>query len=298
MNIAQYHADTTHASKSALDILNRCPAEYYFRKIDLTSTAVPAHVREEWNDPEKGRHFTIGNAVDCLVLEPHTFQQRFFVTTDKDRRYKEGRDDHAKLCRENAGKDWVSPKEFRDIKAMAKAVTDSWLSVFVDQTRSQTTFKWEDPDTGILCKCRPDWLRAIDEDFLADLPWDWAQFLGKHDEIVFDLKTLDGRWEQHVVDYRYYVQQAFYLDGIEAATMDGKRRMFAFMVVETTWPYRVSVRTLPEEAVRIGRAEYQQNLETLSECRASGEWPIGGGEWSETQLPVWWMAKNRNSILS
>ena len=324
MTIKDYHADTTFASKSALDILNRSPWEYYCKKLfpamqqqnPLLRDPVPQHVREEWNDPAKSRHFVIGNAVDCLILEPHTWNQRFFVTTDRDRRTSGGKAEHQDIVRANVGKEWLTPSEKRDVDAMVAAVKSSWLHFFVDQARTQNTFKWTDP-IGIQCKCRPDWLLTIDDNlwarFLDEFPGehDLLRYLmhecmgldsnnqphglSSYDEIICDLKTLNGSWPSHVVDYRYYVQAPFYLDGIDAAMNDGKRRGFMFMVVGVEWPNRVDIQTLPEAALRIGRSEYQRNLATLLECRETGEWPKPGDAFQQTEMPSWFMFKHRNS---
>ena len=292
--IADYHADTTHASKSALDLFARSPLEYYARKID--PSVAPPHVREQWDSSERERHFIVGDALDRWLLQHKLWQDDFFVTTHLDRRYKEGRDDHKKRVTENAGKRWVSPKEMADIKLMAEAVLASPYASCVVPATSQETHTWTDAGTGMLCKCRPDWRQPIQRE--PTFPYD---------EVIWDLKSIDSlaNWVKHVIDYKYYVQCPMYLDGVEASTNDGKSRMFAFMLVEKEWPYRVGVRTLPDEAIRIGRDEYRRNLAGLKECRETGIWPSSGIDRNgdrltdqlELPMPAWWLALNRNSTI-
>lgn len=324
MTITDYHADTTHASKSALDILARSPYEYWCRKVfpqlkradPFLADPVPQHVRQQWHEEEQGRHFVIGNAVDCLLLEPHDFGKRFFVTTHLNRSTREGKAAHIANVTANAGKQWLKPDEHRDVVAMVQAINDSWISAFVNPSTAQRTITWEDGDTGVKCKCRPDWLLTLDDAFWANfieelqpeqnwLSWLLNESMGldannqphglaNYDDLACDLKTLNGRWESHVVDYRYHVQAPFYLDGINAAMNDGKRRAFIFITVDTAWPHSVHMRFLPPAAMRIGRAEYRRNLAQLAECRHSGEWPKGGDTFTETDMPSWFMFKNRN----
>ncbi len=301
--IHDYHRDATYASKSALDILNRSPYEYYLKKVlpELIANGkerdpVPFHVRQEWAKEGQKRHFVIGDALDRLLLEPHKFQADFYVGTAHSLNTKEGKAEAQHLAMQNPNKRWLSPDEMRDIKGMRDAIMRSPFAGFVNPATSQHTYKWVDHATGIKCKCRPDW--TVELDILEPQPWQPDTRLRLADgrlveEIIFDLKSIDniGKWAKHVADFRYDVQNAFYLDGVNAYHDDGKARAFAFMIVEVEWPHRVMVRTLPDEAVQIGRLKYRQDLAVLSECRASGVWPDGGNTWELTQMPPWYYSQ-------
>lgn len=279
--IKSYHADTTRASKSALDIIHRSPFEYYCRNID--DSQVPAYVKEQWDSDTRGRHFAIGSALDKWLLENSTFFDEWFVTTDRDRRYKDGKDDHLRILAENPGKDFVTPHEFQMVKDMAAALKNSGYGHLIDPSRSQQTVHWTDANSGMPCKCRPDWRHEVAaEDYGTD-------FASQFDEVVWDLKTIDNpaKWASHVADYRYHVQEAFYLDGVTTAMNDGKRRKFMFMIVGTAWPHPVMIQSLPDFAVQRGRSEYQLDLEMLRLCRETNEWPKPETVWEETKMPYW-----------
>ncbi len=303
MNLTDYHRDTTHASKSKLDVLHRSPFEYALRF--LYPELIPAHAKA-FRPDENARHFVIGQALDDVITSNIPLSEKYFRGTSLPRNTTEGKTAHAKAIADNHGKKWLSPDEWEQVQGMAKAIRQSPFYSLIDTTRSQNTITWTDATTGLPCKCRPDWIKAFDTPELQQ--WLWDEVGIQADEIIFDLKTIEGlqAWPKHVADYRYHVQDALYLDGVNAFYNDGKTRVFAFMVVDVNWPHPVMVRTLPAEAERVGRSEYQQDLQTLAACRSiqlpasptlvqvESAWPHVAGDWSETVMPSWWMFQNRN----
>jgi hypothetical protein len=102
--------------------------------------------------------------------------------------------------------------------------------------KAETTHMWTDASTGLECKCRPDWLTD-------------------DGSIVVDLKTTKDAsprgFKQSVANYRYHVQAAWYLHGLEQAT--GKRPdQFIFICVESTAPYAVAVYAADAEMIERG----------------------------------------------
>jgi exodeoxyribonuclease VIII len=328
-NITDYHRDTRYASKSALDILDRSPWEYWLKKVlpytpggpEQIDRIVPHHVRLEWADQDKKRHFVVGDALDRLLLEPEKFQTDFYVGTAHSRATNAGKAEAAQLHASNPGKRWISPDEKRDIFAMRDAILASpWASLVTGRNGAQQTVTWTDPGTGILCKCRPDFRTLLDTSPPKAGQEDTR--LRNHqgqvvDELVCDLKTIDGlsKWPAHVEDFNYDKQDAFYLDGCNQAEIEQIEqqasghdwlsgdftrrplvRMFLFLIVDTEWPHPTMVRTLPPDAEAIGRMKYQRSLETLARCRQTNTWPQAAGDWSETAMPAWYFHKHRNTI--
>lgn len=102
-------------------------------------------------------------------------------------------------------------------------------------------------------KCRAD--RVCDEGFIVDL------------KTTRDVDKLQAS----IVDYRYYVQAAYYSDIIEACT--GVKREFVFVFVGTTpvlGRYPVRVGKLPEFLLEKGREEYRDDLQALKEYQDFG----------------------------
>lgn len=145
---------------------------------------------------------------------------------------------------------------------------------------------WRDPETGVLCRCRPDWWR--------------------HDGTIVDLKTArdasPSGFPGSILSWRYHVQAAFYLDGIERAKAAGGVDMpapkaFVFVAVEKVAPYAVAVYHLDvQQSVAIGRREYREDLDTYAECARSGIWPGYGDKIQSISLPEWRLRQEEFSI--
>lgn len=119
-----------------------------------------------------------------------------------------------------------------------------------------------DPQTGevregLLCKCRPDWLRP--------------------DNIIVDLKRAidaspEGFQRRAYYQYRYHVQAAHYSNGVEAAT--GRPvPAFVFIACEPEPPYAVGVYQVSAELMAEGRQAAETDLATLAACQRIGKWP-------------------------
>jgi exodeoxyribonuclease VIII len=174
---------------------------------------------------------------------------------------------------ENAGRKILTPEDWARLHAMRDAAlahpAAAALLTKVPGRAEQSVF-WVDPLTGELCRCRPDFWRD--------------------DGIVVDVKTTDNAspegFARSIFDWRYHVQEAFYRDGIEAAT-GTPPRAFLFLAVETKAPHAVAVYALDPEAVELGRADYQRDLQRFSDCSRTDTWPGYGDTIQKIQLPAW-----------
>ncbi|ECI5548052.1 exonuclease VIII, partial [Salmonella enterica subsp. enterica] len=122
---------------------------------------------------------------------------------------------------------------------------------------AESSVYWEDPETGILCRCRPDKI-------IPEFHW------------IMDVKTTADiqRFRTAYYDYRYHVQDAFYSDGYRAQF--GEIPTFVFLVASTTAEcgrYPVEIFMMGEDAKLAGQREYRRNLQTLAECLSNDEWP-------------------------
>lgn len=139
---------------------------------------------------------------------------------------------------------------------------------------------WKDPETGALCRCRPDFWRT--------------------DGVLVDLKTTDDAspdgFAMSVQKFRYHVQASFYLDGCRQAIEHGGEDLpikpgaptaFVFIAVEKKPPHAVAVYALDFDSLEIGREEYQRDLQTYAECTAADSWPAYGDQIQRLGLPEW-----------
>lgn len=242
----QYHAGPG-ISKSQLDDIAESPATYMWRK---TSPV----------DEEKLKAFDEGTALHCLLLEPDEFSKRFIIAPAFNRRKTSEREREAEFLENCAstGKIVIEHEYHRKLQLMRDSVMAHpdarWL--FEQEATQESSIYWTDKSTGELCRCRPDKL-------LTKIP------------VILDVKKVDdmGRFERHVEDFRYHVQNAMYCDGCEAAR--GDPHEFIFLAVSSSincGRYPVRVRPLEPEWISAGYDLYRRDLETYHQCRLNNEW--------------------------
>ncbi|ENI7083915.1 exodeoxyribonuclease VIII [Escherichia coli] len=242
-----YHAGPG-VSKSQLDDIADTPALYLWRKnapVDTTKT----------------KTLDLGTAFHCRVLEPEEFSNRFIVAPEFNRRTNAGKEEEKAFLMECAstGKTLITAEEGRKIELMYQSVMALPLGQWLVESagHAESSIYWEDPETGILCRCRPDKI-------IPEFHW------------IMDVKTTADiqRFKTAYYDYRYHVQDAFYSDGYEAQF--GVLPTFVFLVASTTVEcgrYPVEIFMMGEEAKLAGQQEYHRNLRTLADCLNTDEWP-------------------------
>ncbi|EPM3564266.1 TPA: exodeoxyribonuclease VIII [Escherichia coli] len=242
-----YHAGPG-VSKSQLDDIADTPALYLWRKnapVDTTKT----------------KTLDLGTAFHCRVLEPEEFSNRFIVAPEFNRRTNAGKEEEKAFLMKCAstGKTVITAEESRKIELMYQSVMALPLGQWLVESagHAESSIYWEDPETGILCRCRPDKI-------IPEFHW------------IMDVKTTADiqRFKTAYYDYRYHVQDAFYSDGYEAQF--GVQPTFVFLVASTTIEcgrYPVEIFMMGEEAKLAGQLEYHRNLRTLADCLNTDEWP-------------------------
>ncbi|EDT6432419.1 exodeoxyribonuclease VIII [Salmonella enterica subsp. enterica] len=242
-----YHAGPG-VSKSQLDDIADTPAIYLWRK------NAPV-------DTEKTKSLDTGTAFHYRVLEPKEFSKRFIIAPEFNRRTSAGKEEEKTFLEECArtGITVLTAEEGRKIELMYQSVMALPLGQWLVESAgyAESSVYWEDPETGILCRCRPDKI-------IPEFHW------------IMDVKTTADiqRFRTAYYDYRYHVQDAFYSDGYRAQF--GEIPTFVFLVASTTAEcgrYPVEIFMMGEDAKLAGQREYRRNLQTLAECLNNDEWP-------------------------
>ncbi|EIC6889576.1 PD-(D/E)XK nuclease-like domain-containing protein, partial [Salmonella enterica subsp. enterica serovar Cerro] len=178
-----YHAGPG-VSKSQLDDIADTPAIYLWRK------NAPV-------DTEKTKSLDTGTAFHCRVLEPEEFSKRFIIAPEFNRRTSAGKEEEKTFLEECArtGRTVLTAEEGRKIELMYQSVMALPLGQWLVESGgyAESSVYWEDPETGILCRCRPDKI-------IPEFHW------------IMDVKTTADiqRFRTAYYDYRYHVQDAFY----------------------------------------------------------------------------------------
>ena len=227
-----YFADKTHVSCSMLKNLLKSPADFR-AYLDSPPEATPA--------------MTFGSAFHCMALEPHKFNDQFYIldtelrpekekgmTSTINKKWKMVELSHA----QSVGKSIISVKDLDKIDAMCMSLFHHpKVMELISQAEKEQAVTWT-TDKGIKCKGKLD-LKSFD--FIADIKTT-AEF-GGLDKFKYDCKK-----------YHYDMQAAFYSD---AVGLD----QFKFIVIGKNFPYNVGIFDVSPEFLESGRQKYKYTLE-------------------------------------
>jgi exodeoxyribonuclease VIII len=270
MDNAAYHAHPA-VSKSHLDLVAKSPLHYWARYID------PNRVPQE---PTAA--MAIGSAVHTHVLELDQWDAQYVVAPENiDRRTKAGKAEWEVVTTAASGRTMLSRADAELIMRMGHSVySHPAAAMLLKQLpgKAETTWMWNDAATGLQCKCRPDWLTD-------------------DGSLIIDLKTTEDAspagFRKSIAAYRYHVQAAHYLTGVERAT--GRRpEQFIFICVEKKAPFCTAVYAADAQMVEIGSEIAARDLDVLATCKQAGAWPGYSDQIEPISLPNW-MTSQGNS---
>jgi len=257
-----YHAHPA-ISKSGLDLIARSPLHFWARYLD--PNRVPT---------EPTAAMRLGTAVHTHVLELDQWQQRYITAPEGiDRRYKVGKEAWAAFEAQSEGRTVISREDADLVMKMGRSVFGHPAAAMLLGLpgKAETTHMWTDAATGLQCKCRPDWL--TDDGLL-----------------IVDPKTTENasprEFARSIAEWRYHVQAAWYLDGLEQTT--GIRpEQFIFICVEKKAPFACAVYAADAEMIAAGAQTAARDLEVLATCKAADAWPGYNNQIEPISLPAW-----------
>ena len=221
----------------------------------------PRLLRWRVDTPEEDKDaYRLGRAMHCAILEPERFAREYFAWPDfGDMRYKENKDRRSRwLDGLPAVREVLRREEFATcIRAAESLRAHPKASEIFTGGRAEEAITWTDPDTGIVCKGRLDYVKPL---YLADVK-------GTRKETIRSfVRDFEG--------FLYYGQLAFYHDGAIAAGVlppDAQRPCGA--AVQVLEPYDVIPFRLSAETLTVGRALYKSLLRRYSACQTAKYWP-------------------------
>lgn len=234
------------------------------------------------DDPSTFRDW--GELIDCLVLTPEQFSNRFAVCPET---YPDSKTGEAKPWNFNAKfcETWREDHEGKtiikhDMRLSAElAIARFDFEEFVEATapaqfQVSMSADYSDPATGLTIP-----LRA-----LVDI----APVGGEYHNSLIDLKTTSSAepraWARRVVSDHLDAQAAFYLDLWQAATGE-ERTDFRHIIQESSAPYHIELRLLSQEFIELGRLKYRHALLKYCQCLSTKVWP--GYETREMTFGRW-----------
>lgn len=256
MAAAEYHASAALSSSGARQIMRECPARY------IADRAAP---------PEPSPAQDIGTAAHEWLLEGETWPQKFtLLPHDHNGRTNAGKERIAAI--EADGKRPLHVEEFTIIKAMKEALQAHPFArhAFADGKAEQSLF-WRDPEFGILCRARPDFLPAT-----RPIIPDYKTTVSAHPDYL----------KKAIWNFGYHQQADWYLTGIRELGIF-ERPTFLFVFQEKQPPYLVVCVTPDDEALGWAGLQNRKAREIFARCQATGKWPGYTDDVLTLGLPAW-----------
>jgi hypothetical protein len=233
-----------------------------------------------------------GSLVDCLVLTPELFAERYAMQPNtyladgakkNDPQQEKAWNNNATFCREwkaqqkEAGRIVVSAAEYEEAtRAGRRLFANDQIAAFIDGSQKQVWIKgeWHDDITGLIipAQCLID---------LAEIEVPMTR------QRIGDLKTTKNAaplpWARWARFAGYDIQAAWNLDMFNQAT--GREiDIFEFILSESEFPYETARRVAidprtgdPEadegSAIVSGRRQYRRMMEDYCQCLSKDFWP-------------------------
>jgi hypothetical protein len=251
----------------------------------LIPPSTPAHFKASLKaGEERKRHFDLGKVVHTLVLGDG---DKFEVvqSVGKDKKPKDAKDyltvsacQHRDAIYER-GNVPILRTELDAALEMAESIKahKTAHALLTMPGKPEVSLFWIDPDTGVKCRARVDWLPDKQE--------------GRR-MLFTDLKTTSRsaaktEFAKSAADLGYYGQATHYADGIKALGLDDDP-VCLFVAVETTAPYAVAVHDFSgREDRRLAIATVEHCRRLYRECIETDEWPAYGQGVIQNELPQW-----------
>lgn len=250
----EYHQHYAVGSSGLRTIIDFSPAHYLYER-ENPSPSTPAQV--------------FGTAVHQAILEPNKFQESIAIEPEFSGKGSVAL--RAQWHLENHGRTIMKTEQADQVRGILKALRNhsrAWK--YVATGRAEESLFWEDPDTHVVCKARPDFM---------------------HDgHVLVDVKTTTNAsywpFQKTIAEYGYHIQAALYLDG--ATQVFGREfDEFVIVAVEKDAPHGINCFLITEEMLTEGRALYKDALRTLAGCIKSGKFPSYPEALLPAALPSW-----------
>ncbi len=125
----------------------------------------PYHYWSRHNDPGRPGNTETqarqdGHITHCAILEPDEFVHRYVVGPEVRRNTKAWKE----FCEIHDDKTVILPDQYTRAMRQRDAcwkIPD--IAKALSKGQPEVSAYWEDPDTGVLCRCRPDFVHDVDE---------------------------------------------------------------------------------------------------------------------------------------
>lgn len=244
-------------SASALEEFRRSPAHYRYR---LESP------------PDSTAALDRGEALHAALFEPGLFDGHWLRSIEGDGRRKEVREARAAQIADNPDAQIIPAVDFDSVIGMRDSVLahPRAKTLLNGYGEIEVTGVFEDPDTGVLCKFRPD--RVVGR-----------ASLNVNLKSARDASPIG--FGRAAANLGYHRREAFYRRGLRAVGVEC--RGSAIVAVEPDPPYAVACYLWDEEDLNAAEREVIRLLRYYATCERDNHWPAYGEEFLSLRLPKW-----------
>lgn len=243
----------------------------------------PMHARYKWRGGDEGSASgatSLGTALHSRVLQPGVYEDTYDVALSQCEATKGDGDRCTYSAKVRHDGDWYcgthapdgEPDDIEVLKAdtadqvesMAEALEvdpDAAPLLFGLPGVSEVTALWQDEETGLMCKARPD------------------RIVGLPDGVaIVDVKTTRSAhpedFRRKMAKYGYWLQPPFYTLGLrQASEQDVAVKDFVFACVESSEPYATQCfRPHPKER-QAKRTRMAELIDRVAKCEERAHWP-------------------------
>lgn len=270
MTNEEYHADTTHISKSGLSLMLKSALHYWHAYLNPEA---PARLET--------KAMYDGTAIHAGLFEPDKYKLDYVIFDDSEkcaeiggampRATKKYKDWYADYVTETNGKKIIDKDlHVRIIKMVAAIKRRPIEQGLLEHGWCEKSLFFTEKETGAKVKVRPDWI--------------------SESGYIVDLKScVDASPEEFgksCANYDYDVQAALYTD-VYAQVFGEQAQGFIFIAIEKDEPFGVGIYFATTEMIELGRRKYKDACRTYVECKRTNEWPGYPEEIMPVQFPKW-----------
>lgn len=268
----EYHNDRAIGCSNIKDLLTS-PSDYWWNS--------PFNPQRE-SEPTKAME--LGTALHCLLMEPKKFEQEYIILPKLEinsnfykiesqkpnflQNFALRKAKDAKTFEYIGSKQDISEKDFNHIKTAVDRVKSlSTARELLKSGVSEVSIFWKDKETGLMCKCRHDYLT----------PWHSVDYKSMADKIS------KNKINKTIAEYQYYLQDAWYLEGLKRikefliknnviapqgvnqnwwkAFLETEKQDFIFLFQSKKQPFTVRLKTFGEDVREAALNKCKEALE-------------------------------------
>ncbi|SHG78518.1 PDDEXK-like protein of unknown function [Kaistia soli DSM 19436] len=260
LDIERYHGQCTEgpsiSSSGLREIFSKSPAHFW-----ATSSLNPDRA-----EPADKDELILGRAAHHLLLGEQGFDRLFAIRPDAWKDWRTGAAKAWRAAQIEVGRTVLSPGEIESIRGMHASLAAHPLVArgILDGAIEQSLI-WQDTETGIWLKARPDAIPTSSGDFA-------------------DLKTAASVAPEDLsraVSDRRYDMQAALVKWAAKAVLDIDMTDFALVFVEKSPPHCVEIRVIRHDDIAEAETDLRAALQLFAKCLKNGRWPGPGGSLSD-----------------